>query len=142
MSRVAVFVKPARVENFETGRDDHRSDLEAEYLLFLVVVDRIRRANFCAHAASFALPQLAAAFRINAVRRGNRLRVILVYGFALAYSSIVIIYRRARAFVRASPAGDTLIQADIARMPAHFYLKSPFLPFNAVNLRIGEQIDV
>ena len=30
----------------------------------------------------------------------------------------------------------------MARMPADFYLKAPFLAFDAVNLRIGEQADV
>ena len=123
MVRIVVGIEPAGVESLEAAGDDYRSDLEIDYLFFLVVVDRIGRANLCAHAASFALPKLPAVLRVNAVRGGNRLSVILVYGFALTHSRIVVVYHRARAFLRAGPAGDTLIQADIARLPADFYLK-------------------
>ena len=104
MVRIVVGIEPAGVESLEAAGDDYRSDLEIEYLLFLFIVDRIGRANLCAHAASFALPKLAAALRVNAVRGGNRLSVVLVYGFALTHSRIVVVYHRARAFLRAGPA--------------------------------------
>lgn len=131
---IRIKINAGGIEGLMTGRENYGPDLDGDCFFFLLVVNSVCRTNLRAYPASFAPPELSAVFGVDGVPRRDRLGVIFVYCFALCQPGVVIIYSRARAFLRACPARDALVQADIARVLSDLYLEATLLALNAFNL--------
>ena len=139
---VGIGVEAAGVEGLEARRKYNRSHFQIQEELLLLVVYGIGGTDFGADTALFPLAQLAAIFGVDGVTGGNRLSVILIDGFTLAESCVVIIQHYCGALFRTDAAGNTLVRIDVSGLLANLDLEMPFFAVDFFELGIGEQIDV
>jgi hypothetical protein len=88
------------------------------------------------------MAQLTAVGRIDGVGGRNGLRIILVNGFAMAQTRIVVVQNDGRAFFRTCAARDAFIGIHIARLLADLDLETAFFAADIFQLGVCQKVDI
>jgi hypothetical protein len=123
------------------GSHDDRSDFNCFSVGSLIVLDRAPLTDLLAYLA-FPLRKVSAVLLIDYIRRGNGLRKRDIDGFSRSHVAVEFIFNFNRAFRCAVTAPDAFLLIHVSGLPPHLDPEIPYLPFNLLNLRQTQDLDV
>ena len=139
--KVLVLLKGRGVEGLEAGGQDHRPHPDLALLVLLVVVNGPGRAELHTGLA-FALLEVEAVFRVDAVFQGHGLGVFHIGGPAVVEPLVELVGQTLGALGRASPAGDAFGHVHVAGLLQDIHREVAPHPLDVPHLGQGQELDV